>query len=306
MKPSARLAMVQQAPLAPRHGVSPSRVYLPAGPWATLFEFLCVRFPHMDPDILQERLHRGDIVDALGQPRRACDPYPANTWLWYYRQVPDEPPVPFSSPVLYQDELLVVVDKPHFLASTPGGRYLQETALTRVRQALSNPDITPLHRLDRDTAGVLVFCVNPRYRGAYQGLFQARQVTKVYEAVAPGLHQGLPRTVQCRMEQRPGHFTMQVTPGEPNSHTQIERLRVQGARALYRLTPLTGRKHQLRLHMSLLGIPIENDVFYPDLQPMPPADDFSRPLQLLARMLAFTDPVTGQPRCFTSARSLAF
>lgn len=304
MKPAARLALVQGAPLAPRNGITPSRVFLPSGPWSSTYEFLCQRFPHITPDILLMRLERGDIVDAIGQPVTRNTPYQANAWLWYYRDVPDEVPVPFKLNVLFQDDLLLAVDKPHFLSSTPGGRYLRETALTRVRDLTGNSTITPLHRLDRDTAGVLVFCVNPQYRGAYQALFQTREVAKEYEAIAPVISD-MPEWIRCRMEQRPGHFTMQVVQGEPNSVTQVQLIRSGQGRALYSLKPLTGRKHQLRVHMSLMGAPIENDVFYPQLQPLPAADDFARPLQLLARRLQFTDPVTGELRDFISQRQLA-
>lgn len=302
------MAFVNGAPLPVRNGVDPSRVHLPPGPWLNLLDFLLQRFPHMSPDILRARLARGDIVDEAGVAQTLDSPYQPLRWLWYYREVPAETRVPFDLPVLFRDSRLVVVDKPHFLASIPGGRYLQETALIRLRDELDLPLLSPIHRLDRDTAGVLLFCADAASRGAYQALFQTRDVQKEYEAVA-GLREGLTLPlVHCsRLEARANHFTMQEVAGQANSETHIE-LIGQAASGLghYRLRPHTGRKHQLRVHMSALGVPICNDGFYPELQAYAEADDFSRPLQLLARGIEFIDPFTGQLRRFESQRRLEF
>lgn len=291
-----------------RNGVAPSRVHLPPGPWLNLLDFLLQRFPHMSPDILRARLARGDIVDEAGVAQTLNSPYQPLRWLWYYREVPAETQVPFELPVLFRDSRLVVVDKPHFLASIPGGRYLQETALIRLRDTLNLPLLSPIHRLDRDTAGVLLFCADAQSRGAYQALFQTRDVQKEYEAVA-SLREGLvlPLVHRSRLEARADHFTMQEAAGEANSETHIELIgQTAGGLGHYRLRPRTGRKHQLRVHMSALGVPICNDGFYPELQAYAEADDFSRPLQLLARTIEFIDPFTGQLRRFESQRSLEF
>ncbi|MCC2595797.1 pseudouridine synthase [Pusillimonas sp. MFBS29] len=306
MKQSRRLEFVRGAPLPTRDGVAPSRVYLPPGPWSLLREFLFERFPHIPRDVLLERLARGDIVDEAGVAQTSESKYQALGWLWYYREVPEEVRLPSGLPVLFRDDYLVVVDKPHFLASIPGGRYLKETALVRLRQSLNLPELSPIHRLDRDTAGVLVFCAHPASRGAYQTLFQTRAVHKEYEALA-GVRADLafPLVHRSRMEQRTGHFTMLEVPGEPNSETRIELIEADNEVGRYRLHPHTGRKHQLRVHMSALGLPIQNDGFYPVLLPYAQDDDFSRPLQLLARSIEFTDPVSGQPRRFESQRSLS-
>ncbi|NYT63712.1 pseudouridine synthase [Alcaligenaceae bacterium] len=289
-----------------RNGVAPSRVHLPAGNWASLLDFLLERFCHVPPDILRARLACGDIVDEAGVAQTLGSPYQPLRWLWYYREVPAEVPVPFDLPVLFHDCRLVVVDKPHFLASIPGGRYLQETALIRLRSLLDLPLLSPIHRLDRDTAGVLLFCADADSRGAYQALFQTRDVCKEYEAVA-GLRDDLafPVVHRSRLQARADHFTMEEVAGEPNSETRVELLRsLADGLGLYRLLPHTGRKHQLRVHMSALGVPICNDGFYPELKAYAEADDFSRPLQLLARAIEFVDPFTGQLRRFESQRRL--
>lgn len=305
MKKSRRIDFVRNAPLPMRGGVAPSRVYLPAGPWATLLDFLVERFRHLPPSVLRDRLARGEIVDEAGLPQAPDSAYTALRWLWYYREVPQEAEIPFELPVLFRDKYLVVVDKPHFLASTPGGRHLRETALSRLRQALDMPLLSPIHRLDRDTAGVLLFCADPESRGAYQSLFQTRDVRKEYEALAPVRRDvALPVLRRSLIQSRHGHFTMQEVDGEPNSETHIELLAEAGGLGLFRLRPHTGRKHQLRVHMSGLGMPICNDSFYPELKPYAQADDFSRPLQLLARAIEFTDPISGRARRFESLRSL--
>ncbi len=294
--------------LPERDGIPPSRVYLPEGAWENLLEFLCQRFPRIPPAVLRQRLDTGDIVDENGLPQRADSLYRAGRWLWYYREVPDEAPLPFELTLLHRDDRLVVVDKPHFMATTPGGRYLRHTALVRLRKELGLSGLSPIHRLDRDTAGVLMFCAAPQFRGRYQALFQTRAVHKEYEAVArvpAGLT--LPLLHRSRLEEVPGRFVMRETAGEPNSETRIELLQWMDGEGLahLRLTPVTGRKHQLRVHMSALGMPIRNDGFYPWTPDSTPAeDDFDRPLQLLARAVEFHDPLDGTLRRFESGRTL--
>lgn len=293
------------APLPVRNGVAPSRVYTPPGAWLRLVDFLLERFPYVPADVLRARLANGQIVDEDGIAQTSISPYRARRWLWYYREVPHEAPVPFELQILHRDAHLLVVDKPHFLASIPSGRYLQETALIRLRDALGLAQLSPIHRLDRDTAGVMLFCMQIESRGAYQVLFQSRQVQKEYEAIAPiRAELSLPCTHRSRIEQGDSPFIMRETAGPPNSQTYIELLQQRGELACYRLQPLTGCKHQLRVHMSALGIPICNDRFYPRLLPYQGADDFNRPLQLLARAIEFIDPISGQRRRFESRRRL--
>ena len=290
-----------------RDGVGASRVGVGAGRFPTLLHFLVTRFPAVDD--WPARLARGDVLDAAGRHLTADGACVPGSLLWYWRSPPAEPRVPFEIELLHRDDNLVVVDKPHFLSVIPGGRHLAETVLVRLRQLLGIATLAPMHRLDRDTAGVLVFTVRPAARHAYQSLLRDRQVHKVYEAVAPWRAEvALPTLGRHRLEQPPGaaFMQMQVAPGEPNAQTLVELIAQIGSSGLahYRLTPRTGRKHQLRAQMSALGLPIVGDRIYPDLLP-DAAPDYSKPLQLLAREFAFTDPISGERRCFTSRRRLS-
>ncbi|MFC4603519.1 RluA family pseudouridine synthase [Rhodococcus kronopolitis] len=292
------------APLPVRDGLNPTRLRLPGDDsWSTVLEYLLARFPD-DTTRLLEKVAAAEVVDGAGRPVTATTVFRPHTFVFLYRDPPVEARVPFEVTVLHRDENLLVVDKPHFLASTPRGRYVAESALVRLRRDLDLPELTPAHRLDRVTAGVLVFTVRAQVRGAYQSLFEQHLVSKEYEAVAghdPAL--ALPRTVRSRIVKERGSIQAVEVPGEPNAETRIELLEVSGHRARYRLLPRTGKMHQLRVHLSSLGIPIVGDDFYPDLHDVPP-DDYSNPLQLLARSLTFDDPLTGEGRTFTSARRL--
>lgn len=264
---------------------------------------LVERLPHVDPARIDAALAAGEIVTAAG-PLGPSSPFAPSTTLHLYREPPDEAPVPFPVEVLHRDDDLVVVDKPHFLATTPRGSHVRQTVLVRLRHELGLPELSPAHRLDRATAGVLLLVARPALRGAYQTLFAAGRVGKVYEALArhdPGL--SLPVTVRSRIVKRPGRFQAVTEPGEPNAETRVERAGRRGDLARYRLHPRTGRTHQLRVHLHGLGVPILGDDVYPDLVPRPDGD-FTRPLQLLARSLEFDDPLTGAPRRFSSRRTL--
>jgi tRNA pseudouridine32 synthase/23S rRNA pseudouridine746 synthase len=300
------------APLPSRDGVGPACVTLPIGPWKTTLDFLTERFPHVSRPEFEARLARGDMVYEDGTPAAAAQSYTPRRKLYYYRAIAEERRIPFEARILYQDEYLVAVDKPHFLPVTPGGHYLQETLLVRLVRLLGIETLAPMHRLDRETAGVVLFTVKPALRGRYQDLFKDRAVEKEYEAIAP--HQPmleLPLTRVNRLVRGEPFFRMREArndePGESNAQTTIERLEVLDENwARYRLTPLTGKKHQLRVHMAGLGIPIRNDMIYPKLCAYVAADEstYDTPLQLLARRIAFTDPVTGKRRQFSSKRSL--
>lgn len=292
------------APLPPRNGLNPARMRLPAeGPWSTIRDHLVDRIPKLPPERLDEMLAEQRIVGQNGPVTRQT-PFQAGAFIWFHRDLPDEVPVPFEIGVVHRDEHLVVVDKPHFMATIPRGRHVLETALVRLRRELDLPELSPAHRLDRVTAGLLIFVVEREHRGAYQTLFRDRKVRKVYEALArhdPGL--ALPTTVHSRIVKERGTVTAQEVPGEPNAQTRIELIEHAHGLGRYRLLPATGRTHQLRVHMSGLGLPILGDRFYPVVTEST-LDDFSRPLQLLARTLEFTDPITGAARRFESRLKL--
>src|SRR5690606_8220866 len=216
----------------------------------------------------------------------------------------DEPTIPFAESVLHVDAHLVVADKPHFLPVTPSGGFVRETLLARLVRRLGNPDLVPLHRIDRETAGLVLFSANPATRDAYQSLFRLRRIRKHYEAIAPALP-GLkfPLVRASRLEAGEPFFRMNEVDGVSNSETRIDVVGRAGMSWRYTLEPVTGRKHQLRVHMCALGAPIDNDRLYPRLAPVAD-DDHARPLQLLARGLAFVDPLSGKARTFESGLRL--
>ncbi len=306
--------MAMLSPLPVRDGVGATRLHVPmSGDWPTVGAYMIERFFHLDPEGLLSRFDRGEIVARDGRPLTRETPLGVEEFIWYYRDPPVETRLPVEIEVIHQDDDLVVIDKPHFLPVAPSGRYLQETALVRLKRELGIQDLVALHRLDRETAGVLLFSRRPPSRNAYHALWRQHQVHKVYEAVAPW-HAGLPlpATVSHRLAEPGGEgfMQMQVLPGEPNAHTRVEPVRCLAGTpwALYRLQPLTGRRHQLRAQMNALGLPIVGDRIYPTLWPEPAADaepDWRNPLQLLAREIAFNDPLTGLPRRFVSRRTLA-
>ncbi len=286
--------------MAQRHGLDAVRLRTPdTGSWTSLRDHLVERLPRVAPGRIDAMLAEGRFVGRDG-PLHPAAPFLPGTFVWFHRDLPTETPVPFPIGIVHRDEHLLVVDKPHFLATIPRGQHVVETALVRLRRELDLPELSPAHRLDRMTAGLLMFVVRRADRGAYQTLFRDRGVRKTYEAIAPydpGL--ALPRTVRSRIVKERGVIRAYEIDGPPNAETHVELAGRSGALARYVLRPTTGRTHQLRLHLAGLGIPIVGDDFYPVLRDRA-LDDFTGPLQLLARELAFTDPVTGRIRRFVS------
>jgi len=283
-----------RAPLPDRDGLGPTRIRLRGG--AVLVE-LASRFG----EVAADKVFAGEVVDADGTVVTAATVLPPGAFVYLYRDLPDEVAVPFEIPILHRDDELVVVDKPHFLATMPRGRHVAQTALVQLRRSLQLPELSPAHRLDRLTAGVLMFTCRRDIRGAYQTLFARGVVRKTYHAVAQGVPQvELPTVVRTRIVKHRGVLQAVQEPGEPNAETVVESLGGQR----YRLTPRTGRTHQLRVHMASIGLPIAGDPLYPDIVDVA-ADDFSTPLQLLAHTLEFDDPLTGAPRQFVSERDLS-
>ncbi|WP_232232813.1 MULTISPECIES: pseudouridine synthase [Actinomycetes] len=260
-------------------------------------------------DDLLIRAERGEVLGIGGEPVDLAAPAQIGRPVYFYRDLPVETEIPFDLPIIHQDNDLVVVDKPHYLATMPRGTHVAQTALVRLRRELDNPSISPVHRLDRLTAGVLMFTVRPQARAPYQQLFADRAVTKEYRARAP-IHPGLqlPVTVRNRILKDAGDLRARVEPGEVNAVSTIDLLSASHDRGVYRLRPQTGRTHQLRLHMAGLGVPIDGDPLYPEVRPevaaAPDHGDFSDPLRLLAYSVEFTDPFSGELRRFVSTREL--
>ena len=301
-------------PLPLLDGVKPSYLVLPHEKefyGLPLLHFLCTRFPFVGEENWRRRLNSGFVVGADGTPFNEHTVFEAGETMFYYRETSrdSEPRIPFEEKILFVDEHLIVVDKPHFLPVIPSGRFLRETLLTRLRlrpelQHLNVADITPIHRLDKDTAGVMLLSHNPATRRDYQTMFQEKSVRKTYHAVAPTRTDLVyPLDVVSRMVRGERFFTTQETEGEPNAHTTVKLLENRGAFSLYRLTPHTGKKHQLRVHMMSLGMPLMNDALYP-VPSAAGAEDYGKPLKLLAKRIEFTDPVSGKARMFESGFEL--
>lgn len=302
--------MAMRSPLPVRDGVGATRLHVPlSGPWPTVSAYMTERFFHLDSEGLRERFDRGEIVAFDGSALTRDTPLGAEEFVWYYREPPVEVEIPFDVEILHQDDDLVVIDKPHFLPTTPAGKYVQNSALVRLRRMLGNPDLAPVHRLDRATAGLLMFSARPVTRGAYQMLFQDRAIEKVYEAVSSrpeGWQNPFPRTVRLHIEKVRGQVCVQVdTVREPNSETLIELIRADDDVIHTLLRPHTGKMHQLRVHLASIGVGILHDNLYPELTDEQP-DDHERPLQLLARGLRFVDPLSGREREFVTRRTLQY
>lgn len=292
-----------QLPL--RDGVSASVVSVQQGA-PHLLDFLVQRMPGISRSEWAERLAQGLVLHEDGQPALPHQACHAGQRLYYYRHLADEPVLPFQVQVLFEDDHLMVVDKPHFMPVTPTGQYVQQSLLVRLKRLSSCVDLVPLHRIDRETAGLVLLGKRLQERDAYHALFRDHQIDKTYHAVAAHApHLNLPLVHASRLVPGEPFFRTREVPGPANSETHITLLRCEGPLALYALQPISGKRHQLRVHMNALGIPIEGDQFYPKVLRGPDEpEDFSKPLQLLAHSLKFTDPITGQLRAWTSGLRL--
>lgn len=301
-------------PLPILNGVKPSVLVLPHESrfdGKPLLDFLCVKFPFVAKQQWIMRLNSGMVVGQDGVPMNEHTVFQAGARIFYYREISrdDEPRIPFEEQILWCDHDLIVVDKPHFLPVIPSGRFLRETLLTRLRlradlQHLAVADITPIHRLDKDTAGVMLFSHNPATRSAYQTLFQNKAIHKTYHAIAPTRTDlNYPLHIHSRLVTGDAFFLTQQIDGEPNSHTRLDLLENRGEVSLYELQPISGKKHQLRVHMMSLGMPILHDALYPVVHEVG-SEDYNKPLKLLAKRIEFADPVSGEYRVFESRQDL--
>ena len=292
-------------PLPLRDGVSASVVSVPQGA-PHLLDFLALRMPGISRSQWSERLAQGLVLQEDGQPALPHQACAVGQRFYYYRHLAHEPVLPFQAQIVFEDEHLLVADKPHFMPVTPTGRYVQQSLLVQLKRLTGCADLVPLHRIDRETAGLVLFGKRLQERDAYHALFRDHLIHKTYHAVAaaPG-GLDLPQHYTSRLVPGEPFFRTQEVPGTPNSETRIQVLKTEGLRALYQLEPVTGKRHQLRVHMNALGLPIEGDPFYPHVLRGPQApEDFDQPLQLLAQSVRFADPLTGQAREWVSGLGL--
>jgi tRNA pseudouridine32 synthase / 23S rRNA pseudouridine746 synthase len=287
-----------------REGVARSKLVTPQGEWRLLIDFLTQRFKHIPREELLQRMQRGDMVCSTGTALTELTPFRQQQAIYYFRDVPLEARVPFEEQIIYQDDQILVADKPPFLTVVPAGQHLHETLLVRLRKRTGLENLVPMHRIDRETSGLVMFTLNPSTRGKYQSLFEAKKIHKLYEAIAPiNPRLVFPLTHASRIEESATFMQMHEVDGEPNSVTHIRCLQTNGTLAKFEINPETGKKHQIRIHFSALGMAICNDQIYPLLRPQG-QDDYERPLQLLAKAVNFIDPLSGEQRAFESLRSL--
>jgi tRNA pseudouridine32 synthase/23S rRNA pseudouridine746 synthase len=285
-------------------GVNASTFTLPPGPWETLLECLCDRFSRIDRAVWLDRFERDLVLDAELRPLPSSTPHRAGLRILYFREIKDEKPLPVEEAILYQDEHLLVADKPHFLPVIPSGDYVTQTLLARLIARTGNSELQPLHRIDRHTAGLVLFATHKETRGRYQALFSEQRISKSYEAIAPPLPLlEFPHQRSSRIVRGEPFFLSREVPGEINARTRINVIEKHSDLWHYALEPISGKKHQLRLHMAALGAPILNDPFYPQVDNCN-LNNLDRPLQLLARELTFRDPFSGAMMHFRSQQSL--
>ncbi len=274
-------------------------------PYPSILKFLTNRFPNIAKEVWEARIFSKKILSDTGEAISFETFYEPLKKLYYFREVEKELIVPFTEKIIFCNDELLVACKPHFLPVIPAGPYVNECLLHRLKQRTGNKDLSPINRIDRETAGLVLFSMNKKTRGLYQELFMNGKVTKSYEAVTryAEYHGGTKWQVENRLEKGEPWFRMKITPGKPNAVSKISLVRSKKGRALFRLNPVTGKKHQLRLHLCGLGFPILNDRYYPNLLPKRKMA-FTNPLQLLAKRIQFRDPVSRKPVTYESERRL--
>lgn len=289
---------------------TPSKLSLPQhNPGvSTVLEYLTLKFPAITGGVWQQRMADGKVHWHDGSLIHADSLFAAQQRVYYYREVAHEPIIPFAETIIFQDELILVAHKPHFLPVMPGGKFVKECLQNRLRNKTGNQQLQAVHRIDNGTAGLVLFSVAPKSRAHYHNLFSNHQVTKTYQAIASTLNQPVADNqqweVKNRLEKSEPKFLMRIVEGQPNSHSHIRCLQHSADKALFELNPVTGKTHQLRVHMKSLGWPLLNDNYYPELQKHTP-NNYSKPLQLLAQKLQFIDPITQQTRHFSSNTTLS-
>lgn len=286
----------------------PSVVVLPDmdKPFSTVLDFLEHRFPSIKRSTWEKRIAQEKVFDESGRIITQNTPYTPGKRIHYYREVKHEPHIPFQEDIIFEDDQILVACKPHFLPVIPSGNYVNQCLLNRLKASTKNTYLTPVNRIDRETAGLVIFSTNPETRSLYHNLFQGANVDKEYEAISACAH--LPQrsewVVENRIVRGKPFFLMKTEHGIPNTRTHVYLVKSKKNKVFFNLKPMTGKKHQLRIHLSALGYGILNDRYYPKLQ-AEAKPDFENPLQLLSRKLAFKDPISGKKREFKSPRRLS-
>ncbi len=291
------------SPLPIKNGVSPNCLWLPEGEWSRYFDFFLEKFPHLNKDECADRFLRNEVVLSCGTVLNIEDQYQSGQHLYFYRELINELQLPFKETIVFEDENIVIVDKPHFLPVAPTGQYLHETLLVRQRKSLKIDELELCHRLDRETAGLVMLSKRKEVRAQYHALFSERKIVKTYHALAPTINLKFPMVHKSKMVKGEPYFRMKEIVGKFNTETIIQLLENRGVNSLYQLSPITGKKHQLRVHLSSLGIPIVNDPIYPIIINKP-SDDLTKPLQLLAKSIEFIDPINHKQQVFHSKQFL--
>lgn len=276
-------------------------------PYPSILDFLTQRFPGINRETWEARIYSKKVLTEKGEPISFDMSYMPLKRLYYFREVDKELIIPFSEKIIFCNEELLVACKPHFLPVTPAGPYVNQCLLHRLKKTTGNKDLAPINRIDRETAGLVLFSMNKKTRGRYQKMFMKGEVEKTYYAVTkyPCVQEKKSWTIENRIVKGDPWFRMKTVPGEPNAVSKISLVRSSKNRVLFQLCPVTGKKHQLRLHLSGLGFPILNDRFYPELLPEKKGN-FAAPLQLLARKIRFRDPLSGRQVTYESERRLFF
>lgn len=292
----------------------PSKVTLPPDEsFKTVLDFLTRKFPHVSKQEWSGRILEGSVVWSDQSPVTLNCPYQPLKTVWYYREVRDEPSIPCNEQIIESNDEYLIAYKPHFLPVMPGGQFVNECLQQRLIKTTGNSDLQAVHRLDRDTAGLVLFSVNPETRNLYHQLFSEQKISKFYQAISDtGSSEDI--------TQKEWHIKNYITRSKPSFRFQnvespsthkntqyaesiIRCIQQSGQKALFELKPITGRTHQLRLHMMHIGYPITNDRFYPRLRPKA-ADNFDQPLQLLASEISFIDPVSKEHKHYSSPSTL--
>ncbi len=264
-----------------------------------MVDFLVQRFPNISRGEWLDRIARGLVLTANRKPISVDQRFQPQLELLYYRDVHQEPKIPLDLNIVFESDHCLVVNKPSFLPVNPGGQFIEETVVGRLVASGYSADLTAVHQLDRLTEGLVLLCKAPRHRDHYHRLFRDGAIEKRYEALSLRPPNGSKDAVihhRSQLVRGEPSFRWREREGDSNSYSRIRFLEALDDVYRFELEPVTGKTHQLRVHMAAIGNPILNDPFYPHLKAKAP-DQLDAPLKLKARFLSFEDPVDGQQVC---------